>query len=479
MSERELKVMPVGPGPRRGSEEARENQLVGNILADEDEHKDGIGSIGSTIIRPTSAPPQLAIMGAARRPGPTATRDGHYIIKGEVVSPNDPRLTPEYYDYYYNQRPIDPRLPPPLFDWSCWHHENSQIQGLRTANPHALDKLPCSGATPSSLSSSTLSAENISQPPVISSPVQVDFGISSRAQSQKQQDRQSTTVPGTISTDYMLAEQRETSLQPGTRPKVDEKVVGDGKEKTDHDHQAGTNTSEEVKANDQTTTMKPNEVTRQESNPSLAALSQQQRQKLEQATPFTQPVRTEQLQQYHAAISGLRLGTPVMNQSYHTSPLAKPQQVDVVNGLANLSLNQYAASKTRLSPTFTAMTNRGLANLNMGLNAGVLDSAMASSVNPNLLASAASISNAVPIAAMGTLGIDPSQGVVGLLPGLNFPGSNQHHRSMLTGYQVVNENIPPAAISPMIAVMGYPTMISPTNLTNMVRYYVPTSIRTS
>ena len=30
---------------------------------------------------------------------------------------NDVRYTPDYYAYYYSQRPLDPRLPPPLISW--------------------------------------------------------------------------------------------------------------------------------------------------------------------------------------------------------------------------------------------------------------------------------------------------------------------------------------------------------------------------
>eukprot|EP01119_Soliformovum_irregulare_P003593 TRINITY_DN1429_c0_g1_i1.p1 TRINITY_DN1429_c0_g1~~TRINITY_DN1429_c0_g1_i1.p1 ORF type:complete len:819 (+),score=254.62 TRINITY_DN1429_c0_g1_i1:2889-5345(+) len=35
-------------------------------------------------------------------------------VTGETISPQDPRLDPAYYTYYYSQRPLDPRLPPPL-----------------------------------------------------------------------------------------------------------------------------------------------------------------------------------------------------------------------------------------------------------------------------------------------------------------------------------------------------------------------------
>ena len=46
-------------------------------------------------------------------------------MNGETVAANDPRLSPEYYAYYYLQRPLDPRLPPPLFNWSNWHYANA------------------------------------------------------------------------------------------------------------------------------------------------------------------------------------------------------------------------------------------------------------------------------------------------------------------------------------------------------------------
>lgn len=40
------------------------------------------------------------------------------VINGELISPDDPRLSPAYYAYYHSHRPLDPRLPPPLFNWS-------------------------------------------------------------------------------------------------------------------------------------------------------------------------------------------------------------------------------------------------------------------------------------------------------------------------------------------------------------------------
>lgn len=39
------------------------------------------------------------------------------------ISPDDPRLSPAYYAYYYSQRRLDPRLPPPLVaPWSGYGH---------------------------------------------------------------------------------------------------------------------------------------------------------------------------------------------------------------------------------------------------------------------------------------------------------------------------------------------------------------------
>lgn len=35
-------------------------------------------------------------------------------LNGESINPQDPRLDPNYYTYYYSHRNLDPRLPPPL-----------------------------------------------------------------------------------------------------------------------------------------------------------------------------------------------------------------------------------------------------------------------------------------------------------------------------------------------------------------------------
>lgn len=93
-----------------------EVQLIGSILDDD------LASLPSPIAMPRpraslsqpfarsiSAPPQLS-------------QDGSPLVyvNGETISPEDPRLSPAYYAYYYSQRPIDPRLPPPLLDYSSW-----------------------------------------------------------------------------------------------------------------------------------------------------------------------------------------------------------------------------------------------------------------------------------------------------------------------------------------------------------------------
>ena len=153
-----------------------ESQLIGSILHDEhdaDEQQQHIAPLPASrafmlggshshhppIQRSTSAPPQLAdddsrnltfiaaLKAAAannsnggasatsphhagtaaggEQPAVEAAESGTVVVNGETVAANDPRLSPEYYAYYYLQRPLDPRLPPPLFNWSNWHYANS------------------------------------------------------------------------------------------------------------------------------------------------------------------------------------------------------------------------------------------------------------------------------------------------------------------------------------------------------------------
>lgn len=140
-----------------------ESQLIGSILTEDvdtdevNEHLQDLrstlraaASVGPLIQRSTSAPPQLAALdgsdhtfiAALKRAQGTSTYngtqhpsqntrsraegegsategdgEGTVVVNGETVSANDPRLSPEYYAYYYLQRPLDPRLPPPLFNW--------------------------------------------------------------------------------------------------------------------------------------------------------------------------------------------------------------------------------------------------------------------------------------------------------------------------------------------------------------------------
>ncbi|EAL67546.1 hypothetical protein DDB_G0279865, partial [Dictyostelium discoideum AX4] len=47
----------------------------------------------------------------------------------ESISPQDPRLDINYYNYYYSQRPLDPRLPPPLITpYQAYYKNNNQQQ---------------------------------------------------------------------------------------------------------------------------------------------------------------------------------------------------------------------------------------------------------------------------------------------------------------------------------------------------------------
>ncbi|GAB5366234.1 hypothetical protein AAMO2058_001127000 [Amorphochlora amoebiformis] len=91
-----------------------EAKLIGNILAEDDADSEfRQKELEEQIDRSISAPPQMS---ARVR----ESEDGKWIDprSGERVREDDPRLTPEYYAYYYSQRPLDPRLAPPLFNWS-------------------------------------------------------------------------------------------------------------------------------------------------------------------------------------------------------------------------------------------------------------------------------------------------------------------------------------------------------------------------
>lgn len=107
---------------REHSSEVQESQLIGKLLNDEEDDEEQLENnlyrynVGTNMARSTSAPPQLGIRQDEAPFPPTGNPDS---------SKEDYRLTPEYYAYYYRQRPIDPRLPPPLVNWSSWHFANN------------------------------------------------------------------------------------------------------------------------------------------------------------------------------------------------------------------------------------------------------------------------------------------------------------------------------------------------------------------
>mmetsp|Transcript_18657 Transcript_18657/g.30290 ORF Transcript_18657/g.30290 Transcript_18657/m.30290 type:complete len:178 (+) Transcript_18657:121-654(+) len=107
-----------------------ETELIGSILADTDADGDSHQSLFAQITRSISAPPQIS----ARV---QELEDGKFIDSrsGEKIGADDPRLTPEYYQYYYSQKPLDPRLPPPLYNWSS-KQVASKFQGGKFSFPN-------------------------------------------------------------------------------------------------------------------------------------------------------------------------------------------------------------------------------------------------------------------------------------------------------------------------------------------------------
>jgi hypothetical protein len=56
------------------------------------------------------------------------------------ISPDDPRLSPGYYAYYYSQRRLDPRLPPPLvLPWSGYGHYDDDDDDAASGNGQGVD----------------------------------------------------------------------------------------------------------------------------------------------------------------------------------------------------------------------------------------------------------------------------------------------------------------------------------------------------
>jgi len=106
----------------------KESQLIGNILADEEGHqlqrrqrreRDPLAEAKASVIRSSSAPP---VVPESNFPPPSP-------LSGENLSPQDPRLDPGYYAYYYSNRAINPRLPPPLV--TPYPGNYNQIQFLK------------------------------------------------------------------------------------------------------------------------------------------------------------------------------------------------------------------------------------------------------------------------------------------------------------------------------------------------------------
>jgi hypothetical protein len=108
----------VNPSDGGNTKVKNNNRMVVN--------KDQIDSntIGATIHRSTSAPPAIIRHNAAALFNTSTSNNNNnsevrpITINGETVMSDDPRLTLEYYNYYYSQKPLDPRLPVPLVNWA-------------------------------------------------------------------------------------------------------------------------------------------------------------------------------------------------------------------------------------------------------------------------------------------------------------------------------------------------------------------------
>jgi hypothetical protein len=71
------------------------------------------------------------------------------------ISPDDPRLSPGYYAYYYSQRRLDPRLPPPLvLPWSGYGHYEDDDDYSAGNVPGDGDDYPVEGPEGDSFSTS-------------------------------------------------------------------------------------------------------------------------------------------------------------------------------------------------------------------------------------------------------------------------------------------------------------------------------------
>lgn len=66
------------------------------------------------------------------------------LSNGEPLNPQDIRLHPDYFAYYYSQRPLDPRLPPPLISWEqslLYQAKNLEFMQQAGSVPGAEDPL--------------------------------------------------------------------------------------------------------------------------------------------------------------------------------------------------------------------------------------------------------------------------------------------------------------------------------------------------
>jgi hypothetical protein len=116
----------------------QETQLIGNILHDDsDKQQQTSKQTNSQSATVTSPSPQSQQQVTLQQPTPihfaqqqgrpasappsvhlrSDNSSGPLTASTNQISPNDIRLSPEYFYYYYSQRPLDPRLPPPLISW--------------------------------------------------------------------------------------------------------------------------------------------------------------------------------------------------------------------------------------------------------------------------------------------------------------------------------------------------------------------------
>jgi len=139
---------------------ASETHLIGNILTEESFREHELAELRARMgdIRSSSAPPNLALQEQIQN----QLSHAEYMEMLEGISPEDPRLDPNYYAYYYSHRPLDPRLPPPIFSWQAWsehfhnlnhqrerelHNERQQLRTSRDSYNSSSDSLHSSSET--------------------------------------------------------------------------------------------------------------------------------------------------------------------------------------------------------------------------------------------------------------------------------------------------------------------------------------------